>query len=53
MEKYELETLVEQQKTDLQEMRSHLEHANGDIDKLNESSEMAKEDAVLQVGWFV
>jgi len=49
MEKYELEALVEQQKTDLQEMRSNLEHANGDIDRLNESSEMAKDEACLQV----
>jgi len=48
-EKRELEMTVQQLKTDAQEMKHALDHANGDIDKLNDSAEMAKEDMDLQM----
>ena len=51
-EKRELEMTVQQLKTDAQEMKHALDHANGDIDKLNDSAEMAKEDMDLQVSFI-
>lgn len=48
-EKRQLDLVVSQLKTDNQEMKNALDHAHGDIDRLNDSAEYLKEDMDMQI----